>query len=99
MNKKIGMNERQNIYLIAKEAINNLLKYSECTEAELEMNYENGKLILLIADNGKGISENKMREGNGLLNMKQRAEQLHADLKISSEHLKATKIELHLKIG
>jgi ligand-binding sensor domain-containing protein/two-component sensor histidine kinase len=99
VNKKIGMNERQNIYLIAKEAINNLLKYSQCTEAKLEMNYENGKLILLVDDNGKGISEIKIREGNGLLNMKQRVEQLHAELKIESEPMKGTKIELNFKIG
>ena len=96
--KTIDMNQRQNIYLTAKEAINNLLKYSECTMAGLVMIVEHSELIMRVTDNGRGIAQNKLREGNGLLNMKLRADEIKASLKIESAPGNGTMVELRIKI-
>lgn len=98
LQKKIDMNRRQNIYLIAKEAINNLLKYSGCSKAALELMVEHGEIVLRVTDNGRGISEGKLREGNGLLNMKKRADEIGALLSINSNSGTGTRVELRVKI-
>ncbi|HET9744471.1 MAG TPA: hypothetical protein VFP97_02095, partial [Chitinophagaceae bacterium] len=57
----------------------------------------NKNIILRIRDNGKGIPVNAETHGNGLLNMKRRAEEIEADLTIVTANGGGTGIELKLK--
>src|SRR6185436_5005032 len=57
---KLNMETRQHIYLIMKEAINNLVKYSNCTEAAIRVRHDIGRLLIEIADNGKGFNEHSI---------------------------------------
>jgi signal transduction histidine kinase len=65
---------RKNILLIAKEALNNIAKYSGATKAVISFIAPNEKAILTIMDNGKGIDIEKVKFGNGLQNIKKRCE-------------------------
>ncbi len=94
----LSMDYRQHIYLILKEAINNLVKYSECTNASIQIKKEQGILKISIADNGKGFIYKKINTGNGLLNMKERAQLINAELKIESAPGEGTKILIYSKI-
>ena len=49
------MEYRQHIYLIMKEAINNLVKYSGCTEAKITVDHSGSHLVIFVKDNGKGF--------------------------------------------
>ncbi len=70
----MSMERRRDFYLIFKEAINNLTKYSQATEAaEVKVFSEDEKLILQVNDNGIGFDNSKPVYGNGLTNMQQRA--------------------------
>lgn len=92
------MENRQDIYLILKEAINNMVKYSECTNAEINISFHSGQLFILIKDNGKGFDTEKISFGNGLNSMKKRADGMNAFLKIDSESEEGTTINLSVKI-
>ncbi len=94
----LSMEYRQHIYLILKEAINNLVKYSESTTASIQIKKEQGILKIGISDNGKGFLYTRKNTGNGLLNMKERADLIHAELKIESTPGEGTKIFLYSKI-
>ena len=94
---KLSMDYRREIYLIMKEGINNMVKYSQATKAFIAMSFENGILSILIKDNGIGFIKENV-EGNGLINMKQRAKNLHAELHINSEINKGVIISLFVKI-
>ncbi len=85
---------RKDLYLIFKEAVNNLIKYSEATEVLLNIEIEENILKMGIFDNGKGFNVNKISEGNGLQNMRNRAENIGADLQILSFVGEGTKILL-----
>ncbi len=70
-------NIRRSIYLVVKEAINNIVKHADAQEVRLNIQVENNKLIIMIEDDGKGINEEeKTVLGNGLRNMKQRMEDI-----------------------
>lgn len=79
----IGVETRQNVYLIFKEAINNALKYSGCTEINLRTALDGNHLRLVIADNGSGFDENAIGNGNGLINMQHRATNIGGHLTIT----------------
>jgi signal transduction histidine kinase len=92
------METRQHIYLIMKEAINNLVKYSNCTQASITFKYENNYLTMGISDNGKGFNQQKTQFGNGIISMKKRAEAINARIRIDSDLNKGTTVSLHAKI-
>ena len=66
--------------LIAKEAINNAVKYSDCTELKVEMKLSSKKFEMMIKDNGKGFDIDKVRKGNGLKNMEMRSESIGSEI-------------------
>ena len=94
---KLSLESRRNFYLIFKEALNNLVKYSNATRASITLTNENGLIKLAVRDNGAGFDVAQTSKGNGLLNMKARAEEMKAKLKIESGKGNGTNIELIFK--
>jgi ligand-binding sensor domain-containing protein/anti-sigma regulatory factor (Ser/Thr protein kinase) len=83
----LGMQQRKNLYLIFKEAVNNSAKYAGCKEVNVAIFRENNHIQMEITDDGKGFSfdqENGNRGGNGLKNMKERAVEINAGFSINS---------------
>jgi two-component system sensor histidine kinase UhpB len=81
---RLNMEQRRNIYLIFKEAVNNAAKYSEAKKIDIASLYKNRELRLVIKDEGKGFDHSKTRKGNGLDNMSKRAAELGGRLDINS---------------
>lgn len=95
---KIGMGKRRDIYLILKEAINNLVKYSQCQNAVIRAKTDGSRISFIIKDNGVGFDVNDESLRNGQRNMKMRAEKIGADLVVSSEAGKGTEVSLQITI-
>ncbi len=95
---KLPMEWRQHIYLILKEAINNLVKYSEASLASIRIGYQDSKLEIRLEDNGKGFDTSKPGRGNGLVSMQNRANLMDAELTISTTLGQGTRMTLGLKI-
>ncbi|MFD2161980.1 two-component regulator propeller domain-containing protein [Paradesertivirga mongoliensis] len=94
----LDMEARRDLFLIFKEAINNLAKYSGASTADIQFYQKDNKLILQIEDNGKGFDPNQAEQGNGLLNMKKRSDRLKAKFTIKSEMGLGTEICLELPL-
>lgn len=75
---------RRNLYLIIKEAINNLAKYSGASQAGLSFERQKNTLRITVRDNGKGFDPTKASGRNGLKNMRARSEEIKAGLDIHS---------------
>ena len=71
--KSLPLEVKQNLYLIYKEAISNILKHSKGDIVSIKLNQRNKMIFLSVHDNGKQqlLSQS---DGIGLSNMKQRAE-------------------------
>lgn len=95
---KLPMEYRQHIYLILKEAINNLVKYAHATKADIDVRFFDNRLSIFVKDNGKGFVVKEYFTGNGLLSMKNRAKLMQAVLDIDSRPDEGTIINLQIKI-
>jgi len=95
---KLPMDVRKNLYLIFKEATNNMVKYAEADKAMFTIKGEKNNLTMLIRDNGKGFDTNQSAKGNGLKNMKKRAEEIKGQLTIDSLPGNGTTIQLHVAL-
>lgn len=95
----LSMTQRRDLYLIFKEAVNNLVKYSLAKNAVIKVIAEEHKIELLVQDDGKGFDKNEIRMGNGLQNMEQRAKTSGATVSVISQPGIGTTVKLDMKIG
>lgn len=89
---------RRNLFLICKEAINNAIKYSNCTLLELEFELDNELLKIRIMDNGQGFNVQEVKAGNGLINMQKRAKEINAYFSNRSIPNVGTEIQIKLQL-
>ena len=95
---KLGMDVRRDLLLVFKEAVNNAARHSQCTLVEIDLHQHDSRLILTVADNGKGFDASADSEGQGLLSMRRRADRLKGTLDINSRPSGGTTISLDIPL-
>lgn len=86
--------EGVNYFRIAQEALNNALKHAGATRIEVFVGKEgDDQISISIMDNGSGISQNRVL-GNGLSNMRTRAERIGRELKVETQEGEGTLISV-----
>jgi ligand-binding sensor domain-containing protein/two-component sensor histidine kinase len=99
-NMRLPMEKRKNFYLIFKEAVTNAYKYSGSKTLHVKIYTYKNILCMVVADEGEGFGTTKMSlAGNGLKNMQQRAEEINADLNITSSPQKGTAVQLKMPLA
>ncbi len=93
---QLNLEQRKDIYLIFKEAVNNAVKYSRATEVNVILQKENDRLKMIIIDNGNGFNAEAGHAGNGIKNMQSRAAGMRGTLKIDS--IKGTGTTIGLEV-
>ncbi len=61
------------LLLVAKEAVTNIVRHSECSAAQIRLVAGRREITLEVSDNGKGFLPSEAPAGNGLMNMRSRA--------------------------
>jgi PAS domain S-box-containing protein len=72
------------VYRIAQESLNNIVKHAQANAVTVEFNNDAENMLLRIADNGLGLTNNTGSAGMGLKMMRERAEAIGAALEVSS---------------
>src|SRR5262249_12962821 len=83
-NIEVGANFRRELFLLFKEAVNNIVRHSECSHARIEFRADADRLLLQISDNGSGFDLSQSGNGHGLTSMRERTEALGGEFEISS---------------
>lgn len=91
------MDVRRNVFLIIKECVNNLVKYSNCSEASIVAQDEEGVIAFAVKDNGKGFDPDQLTDRNGVKNIQARAKSIGAEIKITTACGKGTLVEFWVK--
>jgi signal transduction histidine kinase/ligand-binding sensor domain-containing protein len=94
----VGASVRREVFLIFKEAVNNIVKHAQCTEARILLGVEGAVLRLEVHDNGTGFDPLAPSEGHGLASLRHRAAGLGGSLTVVSAPGAGTAITLHLPI-
>lgn len=85
MENKLEVPVKENLYLIFKEAVNNISKYSNGDKVDISMRAENGEFKFQIHDNGTSGAGTK-KTGHGLRNMVMRAKRIGSDIDVSTKN-------------
>jgi signal transduction histidine kinase/ligand-binding sensor domain-containing protein len=88
---------KKNLLFIAKEAINNAVKFSKATIINVECTIKDGNIYCMIKDDGIGFDKEKNR-GSGLNNMQNRAHELNGEIRINTDLNIGTCIEIIVPI-
>lgn len=97
-NLPIDLGKRKNLFLVFKEAVNNAVKYSDCSLLRVEFERSGDRLRMMIEDDGRGFDKATATRGNGLYNMQERAAECNGSLQIRSSGQQGTTILLEMII-
>jgi signal transduction histidine kinase/streptogramin lyase len=95
---RLPMRARREFFLLFKEAVNNLAKYSKAEFATIRLDYEQKQLVLRVEDNGVGFDPKAPAQGggNGMTNMRSRAAAIKGKLNFDTAPGQGTKMELRV---
>lgn len=96
--KTLNSLQRRNLFLLIKEALNNIAKHSKATITTLEFKIDESRLVVIIKDNGKGFDTKSLKRGRGMGTMQSRAEELEAIFSFESTEEVGTEISVSIKI-
>jgi PAS domain S-box-containing protein len=72
------------LYRVLQESLTNVARHSNATEVEIRLEFTDGSALLEIADNGKGITNEELKnlDSIGILGMRERLQRLGGRLEI-----------------
>ena len=78
---KLSNEQRRNLYLVTREALNNAMKHSGATCIQLKLEIQKNTCCFSVTDNGKGINKKVNKPGsNGLRNINKRMEDIEGSI-------------------
>ncbi|MGA9767904.1 MAG: two-component regulator propeller domain-containing protein [Blastocatellia bacterium] len=104
-NIELGANLRREIFLVFKESVNNVVKHSGCSRADIEFQVDGDWLMLKVKDDGKGFDADaggeyttQSKGGNGIMSMRKRAAEMGGEYNIVSDNGKGTTATLRVPV-
>ena len=88
------------LYRVIQESLTNTARHANATRIEVALTYENGRIGVVVSDNGQGFDPAKVLNAEnrslGILGMRERVELLGGQFKLTSVPGKGTKIHVEL---
>ncbi len=82
--QRLPLEFRQHVFLMFKEAVTNVAKHAAATRVEVRLEQNTRRLYLTVQDNGAGFDLQTSTKGNGLRNLRRRAEKVGGDLDVTT---------------
>ena len=84
------------IYRVAQEALTNVVRHAAAGRAELTLGVRDGRVELVVRDDGSGFGPRSAIQGAGLLGMRERAVLIGADLEVTGAAGRGSSVRLRL---
>jgi nitrate/nitrite-specific signal transduction histidine kinase len=99
--KRLDSAVREQIYLIAREALSNAMRHSGARWVEVELEYLRRKLRVVIRDNGRGIDPKFLRQAphSGMSTMRDKAASIGGKMRVWSRPGKGTEVEISVPLA
>jgi ligand-binding sensor domain-containing protein/two-component sensor histidine kinase len=98
LHRKLNMEQRRDIYLIFKEALNNIYKHAHATSVMVTLKTDHQYFKMVVEDNGRGFDTWEPTTRNGLKNMQTRVKNYKGILKIESQKGSGTSLSIAMRI-
>ncbi len=99
VNRKLNMEIRRDLFLLFKEAINNIYKHAKASNVEINVWLEKKNLQLQIRDDGTGFDTTAPTHRNGIKGMHARVKKWKGHANIKSEPGKGTLLHISLPVS
>ncbi len=101
MEQRLSPEVEVHLFRIAQELINNILKYADAKEAQVQLIREENQLTMMVEDNGKGFEKEKLETGtgNGWYNILSRLRLINGDVELDTQPGKGTVITIGLQLN
>jgi two-component system, NarL family, sensor histidine kinase DevS len=86
------------VYRLVQEALNNISKHSEAQHADLVVRVSGGEIDIEVSDDGVGFEPTLVREGFGLVGMRERAALLGGKLSLESTRGSGTSVSARIPL-
>lgn len=94
-NRPVPAEVRHSLFLVVKEAVNNIICHANATSVKMSIQITDEDLIMVIEDDGQGFAFGESAPGqDGLLNMRQRMSDIGGKFEIESAPGAGTRISL-----
>lgn len=94
----LSVDVRRNVLLIFKEALHNAVRHAHCQRVEVQWRLTPYTLWLNIHDDGAGFDASRPSSGNGMANLRRRAQEIGADLRLETYPGEGTTIKLSVPL-
>ena len=98
--RRLPIRVEEELYRIAQEGLNNVVKHAEATQVQIQLKYDKTTVSLEMIDDGKGFKPEAAHQsgGFGLQGIQERVQQLGGMLKIESASLKGTRLKIRIPL-
>lgn len=88
------------LYRVTQEAIQNVIKHSGARLAQVELERQEGALVLTIADDGQGfeVGAPRAKSSLGLVGMRERAHAVQGEIAIESKPGEGTRVKVRIPL-
>jgi ligand-binding sensor domain-containing protein/signal transduction histidine kinase len=91
--------ERHNLFLAFKEALNNVVKHASASEVWVRITIEDSVCIVSVEDDGRGFhAESVHPDGNGLNSMRERLAAIGGRFELQSRPNEGTRLQLFVRL-
>jgi signal transduction histidine kinase len=94
LSRRLTLGFRENVFLMYKEILTNVAKHAKASSVEICLKEFPRDLELSVRDNGAGFDPSAPVTGNGLQNLRRRAEKIKASVQVTSSPGKGTMVVL-----
>jgi two-component system NarL family sensor kinase len=94
----LSREEERIAYRLVQEALNNVVKHSSATSSRVTARVADHTLEIIVEDDGCGFDSGSVKDGRGLLGMRERIELLGGEIDVRSEPQGGTRISARVPV-
>lgn len=102
--EKLDADKRTMLYRVAQEALTNVARHAQASQAEVKIQKLDGAMCMTIKDNGKGFQQerafqDKKKNRLGLLGMRERVEMVQGNFTVQSAPGRGTTVRVRIRLA
>lgn len=98
--RKLSPDAQLAVFRVVQEAVSNAVKHAEAKLVKVKLMYVDDRMLLTVKDDGKGFDPSKTPVGHyGLLNMRERANKIGAEMIVDSRPGEGTQISFSIPLS